>query len=174
MLVSFSGYPGVGKSTIARQLARQIDAVYVSIDSIERVVAGGYPETYRVAQALADDNLRVDHTVITGCVDPSRQSRDAWRAVATAAGVAILEVEVTCSDKAEHLRRLPRAAARRAEEPLTRSEEIIQQHQSWERERLVVDTSGQTVDDAVAAIRGAISDRRTPSVSLRQGRRGRL
>src|SRR5687767_5257198 len=126
MLISFSGVPGAGKSTTARELARQINAVYLSIDSIELIVAGGYPEAYRVAQAVADDNLRLGHTVVTDCVNPIRQSRDAWRAIATAAGVPTLEVEVTCSDKHEQLRRLPRAAARREGEPLTRSEEIIQ------------------------------------------------
>ena len=122
MLISFSGHPGAGKSTTARELARQINAVYVSIDSIERGVAGGYAEAYRVAQAIADDNLRLGRTVITDCVNPTHESRDAWRAIATAAGVPTLEDEVTCSDIVEHLRRLPRAAARHAGEPLTQSE----------------------------------------------------
>ena len=131
MLISLSGHPGTGKSTTARELARQINAVYLSIDSIERVVAGGYAESYRVAQALADDNLRLGHTVITDCVNPIQQSRDAWRAIATAAGVPTLEVEVTCSDKDEHRRRLPRAVARREEDPLTRSEQIIKHYQPW-------------------------------------------
>jgi adenylylsulfate kinase-like enzyme len=156
MLISFSGVPGAGKSTTARELARQISAVYLSVDSIEKGVAGGYAEAYRVAQAVAGDNLRLGHTVITDCVNPLRQSRDAWRDIATAAGVPTIEVEVTCSDKDEHLRRLPRAMARGAEEPLTRSEEIIQHYQPWDRERLVIDTAQQTVDDAVAAIRRAI------------------
>jgi hypothetical protein len=89
-----------------------------------------------------------------------RQSRDAWRAIATAAGVPTLEVEVTCSDRDEHLRRLPRAAARREGEPLTRSEEIIQHYQPWDRERLVIDTARQTVHDAVAAIRRALLEQR--------------
>ena len=159
MLISFSGHPGAGKSTTARELARQMNAVYLSIDSIERGVAG-YPDAYRVAQAVADDNLRLGHTVITDCVNAMRQSRDAWRAIATAAGVPTLEVEVTCSDRDEHLRRLPRAAARREGEPLTRSEEIIQHYQPWDRERLVIDTARQTVHDAVAAIRRALLEQR--------------
>jgi len=160
MLISLSGVPGAGKSTIARELARQVDAVYLSIDSIEQVVAGSYAEAYRVAQAIADDNLRLGRTAIADCVNPVRQSRDAWRAIATAAGVPTLEVEVTCSDKDEHLRRLPRAAARREGEPLTRSEEITQHYQPWDRERLVIDTARQTVDDAVATIRRAVLEQR--------------
>ncbi len=153
MLISLSGFPSAGKTTIARALAQRINAVHLSIDSIERVIGGGYDEAYRVAQAVAGDNLTLGHTVITDCVNPGRQSRDDWRDVANAAGVPILEVEVICSDKTEHLRRLPRAAARRKGEPLTRSEEVIRHYQPWDRERLVIDTARLSVDDAVAAIR---------------------
>ena len=35
MLIVFGGLPGAGKTTIARELARQIGAAYVRIDSID-------------------------------------------------------------------------------------------------------------------------------------------
>ena len=35
MLIIFGGLPGVGKTAIARELARQIGAVHLRIDSIE-------------------------------------------------------------------------------------------------------------------------------------------
>ncbi len=34
-LISFSGLPGVGKTTVARVLAREINAAYIRVDSIE-------------------------------------------------------------------------------------------------------------------------------------------
>ena len=38
MLIIFGGLPGVGKTTIARELARQLGAVYLRIDSIEQAI----------------------------------------------------------------------------------------------------------------------------------------
>ena len=38
MLIVFSGLPGTGKTTIARELARQTRAVYLRIDVIEQAI----------------------------------------------------------------------------------------------------------------------------------------
>ena len=38
MLISFSGLPGVGKSSVARLLAQRIKAVWLRIDSLEQAL----------------------------------------------------------------------------------------------------------------------------------------
>ena len=38
MLIIFSGLPSVGKTSIARELARQINAVYLRIDSMAQAM----------------------------------------------------------------------------------------------------------------------------------------
>ncbi len=38
MLIIFGGLPGVGKTAIAAELARVIDALYLRIDSIEQAI----------------------------------------------------------------------------------------------------------------------------------------
>jgi len=35
-LIAFGGLPGTGKTLIAREVAREVNAVYVRIDSIEQ------------------------------------------------------------------------------------------------------------------------------------------
>lgn len=79
MLVIFSGLPAVGKTTMARELARQIGAAHLRIDSIEQAIRGSATGTqpfddiaYRVAYAVAEDNLRIGRTVIADSVNPLR------------------------------------------------------------------------------------------------------
>jgi predicted kinase len=59
-----------------------------------------------IAYAVAADNLRLGRTVIADCVNPWSLTRSAWRSVAERAGVAVLDVEIVCSDAAEHRRRV--------------------------------------------------------------------
>ena len=83
-LIVLSGLPGVGKTTIARELARSLCAVHVRVDSIEQALRGAgqlvEAEGYAVAQAVAVDNLRIGSTVVADCVNPWPLTRNEWRA----------------------------------------------------------------------------------------------
>jgi predicted kinase len=157
MLIALSGLPGVGKTTIARELARRLSAVHVRVDSIEQalrraglVVEG---EGYAVARAVADDNLRVGRTVVADCVNPWPLTRDEWRAVAEEAGVPLLEVEVVCSDEREHRRRVESRVADIAGHRVPTWREVAERdYRAWDRARLVVDTGRQTTEESVRVI----------------------
>src|SRR5512134_3853420 len=76
-LIILSGRPGVGKTTIARGLARHLGAVHVRIDPIEQAIRESRMGTapiddagYRVGYAVAEDNLRLGRTVIADSVNP--------------------------------------------------------------------------------------------------------
>ena len=122
MLVILSGLPGVGKTAVAREFARQIGAVHLRIDSIEQAICGWASSNeplddvgYRVAYAIAEDNLRIGRTVVADSVNPIRMTRDAWLNMAKRAGVTPLEVEIRCSAPSEHRRRCRGESGRHSE-----------------------------------------------------------
>jgi predicted kinase len=164
MLIVLSGRSGAGKTTVARALARQLDAVHVRIDSIEQAIrASGVvvrsmdDAGYRAGYALAEDNLRLGRTVIADSVNPWPETRDAWRAVAARSGVPLLDVEIVCSDVDEHRRRVETRTTDIDGLTLpTWPDVVLRDYRPWDRDRLVVDTATVTVDDAACAIRAAI------------------
>jgi predicted kinase len=163
VLIVFAGLPATGKSVIASELARQTGATYLRIDSIECAIRrAGYATEdlydlgYRVAYALAEENLRISRDVVADSVNPLGVTRDAWLEVARRSGVAAMEVEVVCSDREEHRRRLEtRTTDFPDAKPLSWQDVISRQYEPWNRERLVLDTAVLSIEESVGRIRGA-------------------
>jgi predicted kinase len=164
MLIAFSGLPGTGKSTLARELARRLDAVWLRIDSIEQAIrdsgiAPGPIEDagYRAACAVAEDNLRLGRIVIADCVNPWMLTRNAWRDIALRTDIPMLEIETICRDQAEHRRRVEtRASDIPGLVPPDWIDVTQRDYHPWDRDHLVIDTSvhplAACVERAVAAV----------------------
>jgi len=167
VLIVFSGLPGVGKTVIARELARQIGAVYVRVDSIEQALrdSGAVRQSlddagYRVGYAVAEDNLRLGRTVVADCVNPLALTRDAWVGVARGASVSAIEIEVTCSDAEEHRRRVETRVSDLSGLKLpTWNEVVSREYHPWNREHIVVDTAGCSPEQSVNMIREVLQKR---------------
>jgi predicted kinase len=171
MLIAFGGLPGTGKTTLAREIARQWQAVYLRIDTIEQALrssgalAGDVgPAGYAVAYALAEANLRLGRVVVADSVNPLAITRDSWRQVALDASARVIEVEVVCSDPVEHRRRVETRSVDVAGLALPSWDDVLRRdYEPWTRPRIVLDTASCSVAQAVAELQARICRDASPS-----------
>ena len=137
--------------------------MHLRIDSIEQALRNSHvaisgPEGYVAAYAIAEDNLRLGHTVIADSVNPVGETRAAWREVAGQAGQRYVEIEVVCSNPVEHRRRVesrvPDITGLRL--PMWR-QVCDREYESWQA-GIVVNTAGMHVDESVAELRKKLED----------------
>jgi predicted kinase len=160
MLIILGGLPGVGKTTVARGVARRVEAVHIRIDTIEAAIRESGVTVvslddagYRVAYGIAEDNLRLGRTVIADSVNPLPITRSAWREVAALAQVPALEVELICSNQDEHRRRVEqRLADTPGQRGPTWRDVGARDYRPWDRQHLVIDTAVNTIDQSVAML----------------------
>jgi len=155
LLIVFGGLPATGKTTIARELTRRLDATYLRIDMIEqRLKDQGLavgPAGYVIANALATENLLIGRTVVADCVNPVAASRNGWRNTADRCKARLVEIELVCSDAAAHWRRVesrPTDVVSGHSQP-TWDDVAKRDYEPWDREHLVLDTATEGVDHLV-------------------------
>lgn len=153
-LLTLAGLPGVGKSSIARQLARRTGAIWLRIDSMDQAIwrSETAPRdlrdwTYRAAQAVAVDNLALGRDVVADCVNDCKQARDGWNDVGLRTGASVLWLEIICSDPGEHRRRVEARSPDMEGLILPDWQAVVRcTYDSWDHNRLVIDTAHRTLD----------------------------
>lgn len=164
MLIAFSGLPGSGKTSIARELARRLRATYLRVDTVEQalrscetlatVVAEGYETIYR----LAEDNLKLGLTVVADSVNPIDVTREAWAEIARDANVRLINVEVICSDETEHRRRVETRSSDIPGLVLPTWDKVRRrEYHPWTEPRIVIDTAGRSIGACVDALLSQLS-----------------
>jgi predicted kinase len=158
-LIALAGLPGVGKSSIARHLARRSGAIWLRIDSMDQAIwaSGTAPSdlldwTYRAAQAIAADNLSLGLDVIADCVNDCQQARDGWERAALCTAAEVKWLEVVCSDPVEHRRRIETRSSDILGLALPDWDAVVDRaYDGWNRDRLVIDTAHRSLEVCVDA-----------------------
>lgn len=164
MLYIFGGLPGTGKSTLSALLARKRRACYVRLDAIEQAVraAGAWEDGsagYVVAYRMAAQNLAIGVDVVADTVNPLGETRQAWREVAESAGSPFVEIEVVCSDIAEHRARVESRVADIAGLVLPTWQRVAERrlhYDPWTGAHIVLDTAGRAVGACMEELSAAL------------------
>ena len=158
MLYIFSGLPGSGKSTLAQALARQLNAVYLRIDTIEQGLRDlcsieVQDEGYRLAYKIAFENLSVGLSVVADSCNPIELTRREWEQVARDAQADYVNIEVICSDSSEHRRRAEARGPEVSGLKLPTWNEIEKrEYHDWTVERVVIDTAHKSKADCAKGL----------------------
>ena len=159
-LIVLSGLPGSGKSTVAEGLSRTLSIPLFSIDPIEAAMwRGGLSKdqtgiaAYDVAIALADEHLRLGHSVIIDAVNPIEAPRAAWRSLAAKYRAEMKIIECVCGDEAVHRQRVEarvRNIAGMPEVTWDRVQRRRAEYEAWTDARLTLDTSAKSAEQLIA------------------------
>ena len=151
-LILLSGLPGSGKSVLAENISRALSIPIFSVDPIEAAMwrAGiektrTGPAADEVAQALADEHLRLRLAVVVDAVNPFEARRAAWRNLAAKYRVSPSRLSnASAPMKTIHRQRIEgrvRSVAGTHELSWSRLLPRRAEYDAWTDPRLVLDTS---------------------------------
>ena len=154
MLYILGGLPATGKTELSKFLASSLGAVHIRIDTIEQELKNCgfnklHDEGYKVAFALALENLKNGLSVVADSTNPVLESREGWISVANKASSPYIEIEVICSNKAEHRQRVENRQTDIRNLLLPSWESVISRdYDLWETARIVIDTAGKNPEQS--------------------------
>ncbi len=108
---------------------------------------------YHIAETLADENLRLGHSVIIDAVNPVEAARAAWRTLAAKTRADLKIVECICADEAVHRQRIEARVRNIEGMPEITWAQVLErraEYHAWAEPRLVLDTSAKSAKQSLA------------------------
>jgi predicted kinase len=95
---------------------------------------------YNSVRELSRDQLNLGRNVVIDAVNGVEPAREMWRSLARECGASLYFIEVICSDREEHRRRVESRTAPTPPLPVpTWSEVVEREYQPWSDPILIVD-----------------------------------
>lgn len=164
VLYAFSGLPGSGKTTLAKELSKIIGTTYIRIDTLEqgikdlcRIDVQG--EGYELSYSIIADNLIVGNSVVVDSCNPIKLTRNAYEKVAAGNNSRCINIEILCSDKTEHKKRIEIRNYDIKNLKLPTWEDVEKrEYDKWDAERLIIDTAHKSIEESISELMYKISD----------------
>lgn len=153
-----AGLPGVGKSSLVRELAALTRLPFVSVEPIEGAMwAGGIGHdqptglaAYEVAKTVAGELLACGLDVIVDAVNAEEVARNMWRRLAAEFSVPVHFVECRINDREVHRQRLEsrRRPSGMREVDWSDVEKRRSTFEAWQDPPIAIDSTNDVLENA--------------------------
>ena len=161
-LIVMAGLPGSGKSTLAEHIAKHLKLPIFSVDPIESaIIKAGIKKSfetgcaaYLVAEKLAEQQIKLGNTVVIDAVNAEDEAKQVWIDCASRLKIPLVVIECVLKNEAIHRKRIEkRVRGLHGFDEITweRVEERRKSYTPWQRDTLVVETSGDS-EELLAAV----------------------
>ena len=155
VLYIFSGLPGSGKTTLAKEISKKLGAVYIRVDTIEQGIRdlcnfNVQGEGYRLAYRIINENLCIGNNVVVDSCNPIKLTRNEYENIAIGNNCKYKNIEIICSNKNEHKNRIETRKNDIKNLLLPKWDDVLNRdYDKWDKDHIIIDTANKNVGDCV-------------------------